>query len=258
MNNPTRKQTFAEKAIKHTELMEQQYCEEIEHCAETATTYKSDFSYNPTGSTRSALKVIDATTSEAAKEYALRGKGKVAVLDFASYKNPGGGFINGSIAQEESLCHDSFLYNVLQRLPLYYRWNSSRLNYGLYTNRGLYLRDVIFPLEPSFHVDVIVVAAPNVGAAMNYHHIAEQTAFDALESRIDFVLGIAANNSVNTLILGAFGCGVFRNNPYHVASVFKELLSSKYHCFDRVVFAVPKGKRDKNYEVFKQVILGED
>ena len=62
----------------------------------------------------------------------------VAVLNFADYKNPGGRFIDGSSAQEESLCHASFLYNVLSRRMDYYDWNNLHKNKGLYLNRALY------------------------------------------------------------------------------------------------------------------------
>ena len=51
-------------------------------------------------------------------------QGKTAVLNFASYKEPGGGFMAGSQAQEESFCHESFLYNVLRQFQYYYDWNN--------------------------------------------------------------------------------------------------------------------------------------
>ena len=70
--------------------------------------------------------------------------GKVAVLNFASYKNPGGKFLDGSRAQEECLCHESNLYNVLATQADYYAWNNAHKNRALYLNRALYSPDIIF------------------------------------------------------------------------------------------------------------------
>ena len=73
-----------------------------------------------------------------------------------------------------------------------------------------------------------------------------------LRNRIKFVLDIAKDNNVSTLILGAYGCGVFGQDATEVANIFKECLTTTHKCFDTVVFAVPSG-RDGNYEKFVKV-----
>ena len=71
--------------------------------------------------------------------------GRTAVLNFASYKEPGGKFIDGSRAQEECLCAESYLYNVLKRFQHYYDWNKHRhLDLAMYRNRALYTPNVVF------------------------------------------------------------------------------------------------------------------
>lgn len=179
-------------------------------------------------------------------------KGKAAVLNFASYKNPGGMFINGSKAQEECLCHESFLYNVLRQFPDYYDWNNKHKNRALYENRALYTPNVIFERDNEAVVcDVITCAAPNFTAAEGYCHVSKEENLKVLEDRIDFVLGVAQNNHVDTLILGAYGCGVFGQKASEVAKIFYDLLSTKYLCFEKVVFAIPEDKTE-NYEHFKK------
>ena len=182
------------------------------------------------------------------------GEGKTAVLNFASYKNPGGGFMNGMMSQEEALCHESFLYNVLEVLyPQYYHWNNQHLNRGLYLNRALYTPDVRFG---EIFCDVITCAAPNWGPARRYGTATPEENSEILESRIRFVLEIARHMRVDTLILGAYGCGVFKQDATEVARIFKELLKEEYHNFNKVVFAIPVG-RDGNLQKFVDVFTEE-
>lgn len=109
--------------------------------------------------------------------------GKVAILNFASYKNSGGMFINGSKAQEECLCHASYLYNVLSRFVAnFYDWNNRHKNKALYLNRALYSPDILFQFgEVLFKCDVITCAAPNKSAAQKYQNVSDEENSKALK-----------------------------------------------------------------------------
>lgn len=176
-----------------------------------------------------------------------------AVLNFSSYKNPGGMFMEGSKAQEECLCHESFLYNVLIKFrDKFYDWNIQHKNKALYLNRGLYTPDIWFVRDENNPVEcnVITCAAPNKKAAQKYCRVSNEENTEVLKSRIKFVLDIAKTNNINTLILGAYGCGVFGQNAEEVAAIFKEYLSTTYKCFSTVVFAIPAGD---NYDTFVKI-----
>lgn len=169
--------------------------------------------------------------------------GKTAFLDFASFKNPGGGFLNGSSAQEEAVCAASDLFNILTRHQDWYdenrRYNprDARIQ-PLYANRALYVPDVVLKTyEPDewFTADAIVVAAPNWKEARRCGCDADMNDV-VLEHRIKFVCDIAEQNEVNNLVLGAFGCGVFQQSPTRVAELFAKYIAGKG--FSNVVFAV--------------------
>ena len=100
--------------------------------------------------------------------------------------------------------------------------------------------------------DVITCAAPNKSAAQKYCSVSNRENTEVLESRIKFVLDVAKHNHVETLILGAYGCGVFGQDAYEVASIFKKYLETSHKCFRQVVFAIPKGKNN-NLEAFRKV-----
>jgi len=144
----------------------------------------------------------------------------MAALNFASYTNPGGMFIKGSRAQEECLCHASFLYNVLQPFQKeYYDKNYLNKNKGLYLNRALYSPDIYFFNEDEVYpCDIITCAAPNWSAA-HWTNVTREENYQVLQSRIKFVLDIALDQHAETLVLGAYGCGVFRQNPRDVATI---------------------------------------
>lgn len=238
--------TLEEKAKKHVEFIVNRYKDEISKSIQNTTEYRGVVRVtNTTKNTAMKIEVVDMDTVEAVSKYT---EGKVAVLNFASYKHPGGGYMNGRMAQEEALCHESTLYPVLAAFPGYYNVNQHNLNYGLYNDDALYSKDILFD-KYDLYADVITCACPNWGA-IRRHNITWFENVDALRSRINFILRIAEDNHVDTLILGAWGCGVFKQDPWEIAKQFKEELK-RHQSFKTVVFAIPGGT---NYEVFKKVL----
>ena len=183
--------------------------------------------------------------------------GKVCILNFASYKNPGGKFIDGSSAQEECLCHHSNLYNILKEFKNdFYKPNSKKLNNALYHSNLIYTPNVVFEFfHCVFNCDVITCAAPNKKAAQKYKNIPDKIVWNHMYDRIDHVLYAAYSKNVDTLILGAFGCGVFGNNPHDVAEIFKDLIMNKYYkSFKNIIFGIPTMHQDDNtLKIFQNV-----
>lgn len=251
------KEKRAEQAKRHTKEMQKKYGNgEIAKAIENTKIYDTDFQCDKDLKEQSIEIVVDdLDTVHASRRYC--NSGKVALLNFSSYKNPGGMFISGSKAQEECLCHASYLYNVLSKFVInFYDWNNRHKNKSMYLNRALYSPDILFQYgEVLFKCDVITCAAPNKSAAQKYQNVSDEENLRALRSRIRFVLDIAKDNDVNTLILGAYGCGVFGQNAKEVASIFKEYLTSTHKCFERVIFAIPDG-RDGNLKLFREVFNG--
>ncbi|GEM_PF-629457 len=250
------KEKRAEQAALHTKKMEELYGKEIREAIERTSVYDVDFScagervcegkitLEPLDSVSAILRMADGCDRP------------MAVLNFSSYKNPGGGFLGGSRAQEECLCQESFLYNVLSQMTArFYDWNNQNKNKALYRNRGMYTPGVVFGRDGKQKVcDVITCAAPNISAARRYQKVSYEENTEALRSRIRFVLDIARENQVHTLILGAYGCGVFGQKGTEVAEIFKEYLETTHKCFEQVLFAVPEGK-DGNYQAFYNCLM---
>ena len=254
------KEKRAEKAREHTQLMEYYYGDEIKDVVEFDTKeYNDGFEINhPTFTSEHTEFILEDTDSVSAilkytPEFDEKHLYYTAVLNFASYKNPGGQFINGSKAQEECLCHESYLYNVLKGRIGYYKINHKNKNRSLYTDRALYSPNVRFTKEcKDVFCDVITCAAPNKTAAQKYCNVSDEENSKVLKERIEFILKIAQDNGVDNLILGAYGCGVFGQDPLEVAKIFKEFLSGKYKCFNKVIFAIPN-KLEVNYRCFQKI-----
>ena len=130
----------------------------------------------------------------------------------------------------------------------YYAYNNENKNKALYKNRGIYSPNVIFEHDgKTFTADVITVAAPNKKAAQKYCSVEDEENLAHLHARIEFIRRIAEHKNVETLILGAFGCGVFGQDPTSVASAIKEIF--KKSSVKTIVLAVP-GKNN-NAIIFK-------
>lgn len=251
------KQARKEQAEKHTLEMVKNYSDLIMVCAIESQVYTISFDpkilYKGPDSNNTEFSLIDKDSVASIIERPLNER--VAVLNFASYKNPGGKFIEGSSAQEESLCHASFLYNVLASCSVYYEWNNKHKNRGLYENRAIYSPDILFQKDKDKRdCDVITCAAPNITPSRKYNWgVSDEENTEVLKSRIKFVLDIAADQKVETLILGAFGCGVFGQDAEEVANIFMDYLTTTHKMFKKVIFAIPKGFHTENYDKFEKV-----
>ena len=181
---------------------------------------------------------------EALRALVLEGKTGIGVLNFASAKNPGGGFLNGANAQEESLAVSSTLYPTLTAHEEYYRENRAHrsmmyLDYAIYSPDVVFFRDGGFRLTPApVRADVLTLPAVNMGQVLLKGEDPEE-ARRVMRRRMGLALAIFARQGARHLILGAFGCGVFRNDPRDIAAWWRELLEGDMgKSFDSVFHAV--------------------
>lgn len=210
------------------------------------------------------IEVTDEKTQTAACRLVQKeDKKNVVLLNFASAKNAGGGFINGAKAQEEDLSRCSGLYECLITVPEYYKVNRATGSM-LYTDHMIYSKDVPWfrsnnrdILEQSFVASVITAPAPNAGQCKLKRQHSQKKIDSTLLKRAGMVLAVAKENGHTTLILGAWGCGVFRNSPKSVAEAFKYWLKSDTFkgCFEYVLFAVYDPSKSKDtFNTFNTVL----
>lgn len=191
------------------------------------------------------VKVNQETTLNVTRQLIAEGHDDVVCLNFASAKNPGGGFLGGAQAQEESIARASGLYPCLLKAPTYYDSNRKSKS-CIYTDHIIYSPLVpIFKNEEGENLDKLVCAAVITAPAVNAGVIRqrEPQKVDLIEPimkrRIEKVLAIALEHGHKTIVLGAWGCGVFRNDPDDVAQYFKEVIETKFKDeFRKILFAV--------------------
>jgi len=225
-----------------------------------------------------AVTVTKSRTYEAAMRLSDTYPGrKIAVLNFASATKPGGGVINGSSAQEESLCRCSTLYPTLDRRFLWQSYYDVNRAAGdvLHTDACIYSPGIVicktdenFPermaQEDWVTVDVISCAAPNLrNTPANLYNPENGQAVSILpadlqrlhEQRARAILAVAADNGVDILVLGAFGCGAFRNDPRVVAKAYANVLKDCRRYFDLIEFAIfCRDFETENYDAFAEVL----
>lgn len=173
--------------------------------------------------------------------------GTVTALNFASAKGPGGGFLSGAKSQEEDLARCSGLYLSLTQPEVQDYYLINRVcGTALYTHHLIYSPDVpVFRdssgafLPAAVAVNVITAPAPNAGAVLSNQPTRFCEIPAVLRERAALVLGVAALMKQRNLVLGAWGCGVFLNDPAQVAEIFRDLLANEAAgAFENVVFAV--------------------
>ena len=220
------------------------------------------------------MTISKKRTFEAASVYKDQ---KVAVHNFASTSNPGGGVVKGSSAQEECLCRCSGLYFSLDTKRMWDGFYSSHRN----AHDPIHNDDIIYtpavtvfktdtanpklmPEEDWFEVDAITCAAPNLRSNLTNKwnpsdgqavKIKDNDLLVLHKKRLRRLLNVAVLEGVETIILGAFGCGAFRNTPEVVTLANKNVIKEYLHAFKNIEFAVYcSPKDDRNYKIFERVL----
>jgi len=200
------------------------------------------------------IEVTGETTQQASRRMMQdEGCQDLVLLNFASARNPGGGFLHGAKAQEEDLCRCSSLYPCLLTQPVYYQVNRQYQS-SLYTDHMIYSPGVVFfkvnnesLLNKPFLASVITAPAPNAGVVLREDGNAGPALKETIWHRAGQIIALAREMGHRNLLLGAWGCGAFRNDTPTVADAFAFWLEQEAFAsaFDRVVFAVldkAKGK----------------
>ncbi|MEM1163376.1 MAG: TIGR02452 family protein [Pseudomonadota bacterium] len=203
--------------------------------------------WTPSGDGIGSITVADEDTLGGAARLRGEGRDDIAVLNFASARSPGGGFLRGGNAQEEALCRATTLYAALARQSDFYADNRAWPN-EIYADRLLYTPNVAVIRDPYGYLRpdppslaMITAPAPNA-KAVSARPDAKALSAEvdaALERRAEMILRTAARYGHRALVLGAWGCGVFGNPPARVAEIFQTALTGTFKsAFDRVHFAI--------------------
>ena len=260
MNNREKRKHIAEDTLK---ILEQGYFQSpngqtISIKEEQAVAVENTLIYTPTMSDDllsnrikqplakpTIIKVNGETTLNATRQLLTEGYQDVICLNFASAKNPGGGFLGGSQAQEESIARSTGLYNCQMKAWDYYEVNRHTKS-CMYTDNMIYSPTVpIIKDEEGTNLDSLTLASVITAPAVNFgvvkkrepHRIPEVEII--MKRRIAKVLAIALEHGHQAIVLGAWGCGVFQNDPKDIAPWFKEVINTQFkNEFAKIVFAV--------------------
>lgn len=200
------------------------------------------------------IEITDETTISAARRLAVsEGFDEAVCLNFASAKNPGGGFLSGSQAQEESLARSSGLYSSISQMKEMYDYNRGiktciYSDYMIYSPKVPVFRDDYNKLlDEVFRISFITAPAVNAGIIREREKENIEKMHSVMINRIKKILLVAALHNNRSIVLGAYGCGVFRNKTEDVAGYFKKVLHDDGYklLFDKIVFAIYDNSADK-------------
>jgi len=205
---------------------------------------------------KTSFSVIEADCIEVA-ELLKKAGFNVCLLNMANRQNPGGGVLNGAGAQEENLFRRSNIFLSLYQFVSYSEEYGIKRNdshaYPLDKNSGgIYSKSVTFFrasekrgycfLKQPFKLSVVSVPAINRPKTIlvNNEYIISDELIEPSKEKIRTILRICGNFNHDCLVLSAFGCGAFKNPPYHMAKLFREVFNESEFCnkFKLIVFAI--------------------
>lgn len=192
------------------------------------------------------VQVTNETTLGASLRLAESGLRPLA-LNFANGVRPGGGFLGGARAQEEVLCRSSALYQTLVNDPMYAahrkRPRPDSTDWAIYSpNVPVFRKDDGTELDQPWLLSFITCAAPVAS------RIGQPESGELLQKRIHRVLAIAQAFGYAALVLGAWGCGAFGNDPHRTAVDFREALENDFRgAFSDIVFAITDWSPERRF-----------
>ena len=194
-------------------------------------------------------EVTNETTCDAARRLVSEGLQDVMALNFASAKNPGGGFLGGALAQEECIARASGLYPSLLTAMEYYNYHR-QLSTCLYSDHMIYSPAVPIikdeggqELDEPVCITIVTSPAVNAGVVRRSEENNVEKIVPIMRMRVEKLLALCQHKQQTTLVLGAWGCGVFQNDPEDIVQLFQEALTGQFaNQFKRVVFAVKTDK----------------
>lgn len=231
--------------------------ESLDQCVKGTKYYPNDLEHKFHDLNMPVIEVTNETTAQAAARLLKDGKDNLVALNFASARNPGGGWLHGAKAQEEDLVRCSGLYSSLKSKPLFY--NANILNEDHYYTDGIiyspqvpFFRDVYnLVMEETFPLSIITSPAPNVSAMKEVDQELLET---IIQLRAMKILQVAQDNGHKNIILGAWGCGIFGNDPNMVALAFMKIITMM--SFEHVCFAIYDTRPQQPiFEAFKSVAI---
>lgn len=201
------------------------------------------------------IEITNETTLSASKRLIESGLNPLA-LNFANGKHPGGGFLNGARAQEENLCRSSALYHTLLGDQMYenHRNLVDSSEWAIYSpDVPVFRTDDGATIKQPWLLSFITCAAPYARS------IGQPSASELLRKRIYRVLEISRAYNYSSLILGAWGCGAFGNDPWTTAKDFKHYLTNDFKgAFDTVIFAITDWSTERRFiKPFREVFEGD-
>lgn len=202
---------------------------------------------------RTRISIVNGTSLASARRIAASGVVPM-VLNFASATNPGGGFLLGAQAQEESLARSSALYACLEGREMYA--HHGRDADAIYSSWMIWSPDVpVFRdddtgelLEEPYPCAFLTAPAPNAKVVLARDPGRAAEVERVMRERVARALAIAAAHGHTHLVLGAWGCGAFGNDPVVVADAFRRELEGPFRgTFDEVVFAVLDWSEERRF-----------
>lgn len=170
-------------------------------------------------------------------------KGNIITLIFANAVTPGGGYLSGSIAQEESICRSTMVFETLQRQNEFYIYNKEKYT-PLHTDRMMYIHNAPIIRDDSLeYLDNYELASFILSPAVNRRIALGKVCTDeevdyVMDKRIEKILTLAVSKNPEVIVLGAYGCGVFGCDREKVFDIFEQNIRRIVPKDIMIVFAV--------------------
>lgn len=180
------------------------------------------------------------------------------VLNMASQKRPGGGWLNGARAQEECLFMSSNYWKHLPEdlYPLHPNFHDPTQDKIIFSTDVTIIKDHTFqPLGSPFTVNAIACSArknpKTIKGSKGEDRYKYKSDYMTMLQKVRNIFQLAYLQGQKTLVLGAIGCGVFQNPIHELIDIYYQVIKEFDHCFDIIAFAILSYGNDTKFKTFQ-------